>query len=103
MKDHCKRGTRTPPAKKSVGVRELKTHAARIVREVREARAAYLVTHRGRAVGVILPLAADGRPPSPEEAGASTAWDAFLLAGRRLEGRFRPGTSGVRVLSKMRR
>ena len=103
MKDHSERGARTPPAKKSVGVRELKTHAARIVREVREARAAYLVTHRGRAVGVILPLAADGRLPSPEETGASTAWDAFLRAGRRLEGRFRPGTSGVRVLSKMRR
>jgi len=81
----------------------LKTHAARIVREVREARAAYLVTHRGRPVGVVLPLAADGPPPSTEEAGASTAWDAFLRAGRRLEGRFRPGTSGVRVLSKMRR
>ncbi len=103
MKDHSDRGARTSPAKKSVGVRELKTHAARIVREVREARAAYLVTHRGRPVGVILPLAADGRPPSTEEAGASTAWDAFLRAGRRLEGRFRPGTSGVRVLSKMRR
>ncbi|HMH53958.1 MAG TPA: type II toxin-antitoxin system prevent-host-death family antitoxin [Candidatus Acidoferrum sp.] len=103
MKDHSDRGTRTPPAKKSVGVRELKTHAARIVREVREARAAYLVTHRGRTVGVILPLAADGRPPSTEAADASTAWDAFLRAGRRLEGRFRPGTSGVRVLSKMRR
>ena len=103
MKDHVDRSARTPPAKKSVGVRELKTHAARIVREVRETRAAYLVTHRGRAVGVILPLAADGRPPSPEAAGASTAWDAFLRAGRRLEGRFRPGTSGVRVLSKMRR
>jgi len=104
MKDHSGRGARTSsPGKKIVGVRELKTHAARIVREVREARAAYLVTHRGRPVGVILPLAADGRPPSTEEAGASTAWDAFLRAGRRLEGRFRPGTSGVRVLSKMRR
>ena len=103
MKDHIGRSARTPPAKKSVGVRELKTHAARIVREVREARAAYLVTHRGRAVGVILPLAADGQPPSIEEAGASTAWDAFLRAGRRLESRFRPGTSGVRALSKMRR
>lgn len=103
MKDHVDGSARTRPGKKSVGVRELKTHAARIVREVREARAAYLVTHRGRAVGVILPLAADGRPPSTEEAGASAAWDAFLRAGRRLEGRFRPGTSGVRVLSKMRR
>ena len=42
--------------RKSVGVRELKTHAARILRQVREARTSYLLTHRGRAIGVILPL-----------------------------------------------
>jgi hypothetical protein len=32
-------------SKPSVGVRELKTHAARIVREGREARASYVLTH----------------------------------------------------------
>ena len=103
MKNHSKREPQTPRSRKIVGVRELKTHAARIVREVREAQASYVVTHRGRAVGVILPLAADGRPPSAEEAGGSTAWDAFLRAGHRLQGRFRPRMSGVRILSKMRR
>ena len=104
MKDHSDRGARTSPGKKTVGVRELKTHAARIVREVREARASYLVTHRGRAVGVILPLdPANGTPPSAEDTGGSTAWEAFLRAGRRLQGRFRPRMSGVRILSKMRR
>ena len=104
MTNHFERKAQTSPSRKIVGVRELKTHAARIVREVREARASYLVTHRGRTVGVILPLdPADGRPPSAEDAGSTTAWETFLRAGRRLERRFRPGVSGVRLLSKMRR
>jgi len=39
-------GSRRPSApKKVVGVRELKTHAASIVRQVRDARASYIVTH----------------------------------------------------------
>ena len=103
MKDRSEREPRTPRSRKIVGVRELKTHAARIVREVREAQASYVVTHRGRAVGVILPLAADGKPPGAEDDGAAAAWEAFLRAGRRLVRRFRPGVSGVRILSKMRR
>jgi hypothetical protein len=34
---------------------------------------------------------------------AAAAWDAFVRAGRRLERRFRPGVSGVRLLAAMRR
>jgi prevent-host-death family protein len=95
---------RNHSARKTVGVRELKTHAARIVREVREAHASYLVTHRGRTVGVILPVdATDGRAPIAENPDAATAWERFLRAGRRLERRFRPGVSGVRLLATMRR
>ena len=85
-----------------MGVRELKTHAARIVREVREDHASYIVTHRGTAVGVILPLAAGEAPPA---AGAldDSPWTRFLAAGRRIAQGFRPGVSGVRVLSESRR
>jgi antitoxin (DNA-binding transcriptional repressor) of toxin-antitoxin stability system len=83
-------------------VRELKTHAAGILRHVREARASYILTHRGRAVGMILPLEpAEDMSTAPEDSAA--AWDAFLRTGRRLERRFRPGVSGVRLLSEMRR
>jgi prevent-host-death family protein len=88
MQDHTAR--RRPAKKKSapetnvVGVRELKTHAAGIVRHVREARASYVLTHRGRAVGVILPL-----EPIDE------------LSSR--ERRFRADTGGVRELTRMRR
>lgn len=85
-------------------MRELKTHAARILRHVRDARASYILTHRGRAVGVILPLdAPEEAPPLADGADADAAWNAFLRAGQRLQGRFRPGASGVRLLSGMRR
>ena len=91
-------------SRNSVGVRELKTHAARILRQVREARATYLLTHRGRAIGVILPIAGDdGGAHAPEAVDAAAAWEAFLKAGRRLERRFVSGASGVRLLSDMRR
>ena len=86
----------------SVGVRDLKAHAARIVRDVRDARASFVVTHRGRAVGVILPLeTVDGS--LTDDLDAADGWQAFLMAGRRLERRFRPGVSGVAFLSKARR
>jgi antitoxin (DNA-binding transcriptional repressor) of toxin-antitoxin stability system len=98
MKDH--QSAQSGPARQVVGVRELKTHAARIMRHVREARASYILTHRGRAVGMILPLE-PAEDATSEDAGA--AWDAFVRAGRRLERRFRPGVSGVRLLSGMRR
>ena len=105
MRDHItSRGGQLKAAKKVVGVPELKTHAARIVRHVREARASYILTHRGRAVGVILPLdPAEDTSPASGDVDAHAAWDAFVRAGQRLEGRFRPGLSGVRLLSKMRR
>jgi len=104
MRDHLA-GSRRPVApRRVVGVRELKTHAASILRQVRDARASYVLTHRGRAVGVILPLdLGDGTSQTPDDADATAAWDAFVRAGRRLERRFRPGVSGVRLLSAMRR
>jgi antitoxin (DNA-binding transcriptional repressor) of toxin-antitoxin stability system len=87
-----------------VGVRELKTHAARILRQVREARTSHLLTHRGRAIGVILPVDNEDEAPHEPEAGdAKAAWKAFMQAGRRLEQRFPSDARGVRLLSHIRR
>jgi len=103
MGDHIMK--RRPPkaTQKSVGVRELKTHAARILRQVRETRASYLVTHRGQPIGVILPFDNADETPALDAIDATTAWEAFLRAGRKLEPGFAPGRSGVRILSDMRR
>lgn len=104
MRDHVSRAPRRKTTSKSVGVRELKTHAAHILRQVRESRTSYLVTHRGRAIGVILPVdAEDDASQTSESVDATTAWETFVRAGRRLERRFTPGESGVRLLSDMRR
>jgi prevent-host-death family protein len=102
MSDHIKRKPGRAPKQEEVGVRELKTHAARIVREVREEHASYIVTHRGTAVGVILPLAPGATPP-PANAPGESPWTTFLAAGRQLTRGFRPGVSGVRALSESRR
>ena len=103
MRDHLRHAARPKPSRNVVGVRELKTHAARILRHVRDSRASYILTHRGRAVGVILPIELADGTSDPSEDDAVAAWGAFVRAGRRLEPRFRPGVSGVRELSRMRR
>jgi antitoxin (DNA-binding transcriptional repressor) of toxin-antitoxin stability system len=102
MRDHK---TPTPRAKRPavhqpVGVRELKTHASRILREVRDSRASFVLTHRGKAIGVILPLGESGRVPEAEDDHA--AWANFWEAGHRLENSLRPGDSPMRALFEMR-
>ena len=86
--------------RRAVGVRELKAHGARIVREVREEHATYVVTHRGQAVAALLPLnAAQQAPGDP----AADPWKTVLEAGKRLERKFKSGRSGVKLLSASRR
>ncbi|MBV8134253.1 MAG: type II toxin-antitoxin system Phd/YefM family antitoxin [Deltaproteobacteria bacterium] len=103
MRDHLKDSKSEPEIQKLVGVRELKADAASILRQVRDSRASYVLTHRGRAVGVILPLEATDRSVPLDDADVLVGWNDFVRAGRRLKRRFRPGVSGVRLLSSMRR
>lgn len=39
-----------------VGIREFKAKATQIVREVRESRAEYVITHRGKPAALLVPL-----------------------------------------------
>ena len=103
MSDHIRNRRGRASRRDTVGVRELKTHVARIVRQVREARASYVVTHRGTPVGVILPLDSGGEVPAAVDTPGDSPWQTFLAAGRRLERGFRPGVSGVELLSASRR
>jgi prevent-host-death family protein len=104
MRDHLKNSTPDRAIQKLVGVRELKANAARILRQVRDSQASYILTHRGRAVGLILPVdPSENGSQGIDDSEEAAAWSTFLSAGRRLGRRFRPGVSGVRLLSAMRR
>lgn len=61
-----------------VGVRELKNDASEIIRAVREEAAEYIVTFRGQAVAVILPVDASMRATEVDN----------LIAASRAQGDF---------------
>lgn len=86
------------------GVRELKARASAIIREVRERRARYVVTYRGRAVAVLAPLeeSSTGFPLEGAEASAN-AWEELARLAEEIGRRRRRGPSVVELLSKMRR
>lgn len=87
-----------------VGVRELKARASEIIRDVRERRARYVVTHRGRPVGLLIPLdkaSSASLPPTGE--GATAAWDELTRLGEEIGRGWRSPLSSAELLSDMRR
>ncbi len=83
-----------------VGVRELKTRASAIVREVRERGVRYVITSRGRPVAVIVPI-----QELPEAAGqaGSDAWEELTRLGEEIGQGWQAGESSVELLSASRR
>jgi len=68
-----------------VGVRELKTRASEIVRDVREHRARYIITYRGRPVGVLAPLeTAPQAGPLPGGEPGTSVWEELTRLGEEI-------------------
>jgi prevent-host-death family protein len=87
-----------------VGVRELKARASEIVRNVRERRARYVITYRGRPVGLLMPL--DEVPPtSLTSAGVSAiaVWEELTRLGEEIGRGWRSPLTSAELLSEMRR
>jgi prevent-host-death family protein len=84
-------------------VRELKTHASEIVRNVRERRARYVITYRGRPVGILAPLetAPEGGEPTSEP--ATGAWDELTRLGEEIGRGWQSPLTAAQLLSEMRR
>ena len=84
-----------------IGVRELKARASEIVRAVRDRGARYWVTYRGRPVAVLMPLSGPEREPL---AGTSEGvWQELLDLGQEIGRGWESDTTGVEILSEMRR
>lgn len=60
---------------KEIGIRELKAHASALVQKVAEERASYVITRRGRPLGILAP--ADSAYTAQTVSGTA-AWDSFF-------------------------
>ena len=87
---------------KRVGVRELKANASEIIRALRERQARYVITYRGRPVGLLLPL--QGSVPLPEGLEEEEAvWEDLERLGEEIGRGWTSSLTGAEILSEMRR
>lgn len=82
-----------------IGVRDLKIRASEIIRSVRKDRARYTITHRGRPVGVLLPL----EEVSLAGTSSESAWDELLRLGEEIGRGWQTAQTSTELLSEMRR
>ena len=81
-----------------IGIRELKARASDVVRAVKEQRARYVVTQRGKPVAAIIPM--DAVLP---EKNNDEAWDKLMEIRIKLGKARKNKKNSVEILSEMRR
>ena len=86
------------PKTEEIGIRELKARASEVVRAVKEERARYVITQRGKPAALIIPL--DAAPP---EKSADEVWERLMKIGEELGKGWQSEKSAVEILSEMRR
>lgn len=86
------------PKTEEIGIRELKSRASEVVRAVKEKRARYVITQRGKPAAIIVPI--DAAPP---EKSADEVWERLIKIGEELGKGWQSDKSAVEILSEMRR
>ena len=91
-----------------VGVRELKARASEIVRNVRDRRARYTITYRGRPVAVLLPVDEGWMEGETERALASArpgqeVWAELEALREEIGQSWRSDKTAVELVSEQRR
>jgi len=81
-----------------IGVRELKARASELVRTVKEERARYVITQRGKPAALIIPLDA-----APLEKTRDQVWESLIKIGEELSKGWKSDRSAVEILSEIRR
>ena len=84
---------------REISVRELKAKASEIARNVRQRRARYIITYRGRPVGLLAPL---DQTPDRATSGESTAWDELTRLGIEIGRGWPADVSSADILSEVR-
>ena len=86
------------PRTEEIGIRELKSRASEVVRSVKEDRARYVITQRGKPAAIIVPL--DAAPP---ETSADEVCERLQQLGEEISKGWQSEKSAVEILSEMRR
>ena len=86
------------PRTEEIGIRELKSRASEVVRAVKEQRARYVITQRGKPAALIIPL--DAAPPVRSD---DEVWDRLTQLGEEISKSWQSEKSAVEILSEMRR
>ena len=91
-----------------VGIRELKNEASEIIRAVREERAEYVVTLRGRPVAVIMPVAEGWQEAEAERAATAVRenadfWDRMAVLGAEIAAKWQSDKTAVELIEEQRR
>lgn len=81
-----------------IGIRELKSRASELVRTVKEDRARYVITQRGKPAALIIPL--DAAPP---EKSGDQVWESLTNIGEELSKGWKSDKSAVEILTEIRR
>ena len=87
-----------PKKMEEIGIRELKARVSDVVRAVKEQRARYVVTQRGKPVAVIIPM--DAILPEKKD---DESWDKLMEIRKRLGKGNKNKKNSVDILSEMRR
>lgn len=91
-----------------VGVRQLKNDASEIIRAVREERAEYVVTLRGRPVAFIVPVDEGQAEAEAARAAARTRddavfWERMTALGAEIAAKWQSDKTGVELVEEQRR
>ena len=89
-----------------IGVRELREKTTEVLRRVRDEKAEYIITHRGRPAALLLPINAD---PVEEamvqagKAGVANGWQTYANLAKELRASWPEEQSSQDVLNQIRR
>ena len=81
-----------------IGIRGLKARASEAARAVKEERARYVITQRGKPAALIIPL--DAAPP---EISGDQVWERLVKIGEELSEGWQNDKSAAEILTEMRR
>ncbi len=84
-----------------IGIRELKNKTSKIVRQVREEAAEYVITHHGRPVAILRPIA-QTEIEELQKREAITAWNNLLELGETLTANRPSEKSALATLAEIR-